>query len=49
MGYGPIEIIVVVFEGYQFTGEILPELKRLVDTVDPNQLPVIAEREGAMA
>ena len=32
MGYGPIEIIVVVFEGYQFTGEILPELKRLVDT-----------------
>ena len=27
MGYGPIEIIVVVFEGYQFTGEILPELK----------------------
>lgn len=31
MGYGPIEVIVVVFEGNQFTGDILPELKRLVD------------------
>ena len=31
MGFGPIEVIVVVFEGNQFTGDILPELKRLVD------------------
>lgn len=31
MGFGPIEVIVVVFEGNQFTGEILPELKRLVE------------------
>lgn len=31
MGFGPIEVIVVVFEGNEFTGEILPELRRLVD------------------
>ena len=31
MGFGPIEVIVIVFDGNQFTGEILPELKRLVD------------------
>lgn len=30
MGFGPIEVIVVVFEGNEFTGEILPELRRLV-------------------
>ncbi|MEZ5373639.1 MAG: DUF6325 family protein [Microthrixaceae bacterium] len=31
MGFGPIEVLVVVFDGNQFTGDILPELKSLVD------------------
>ncbi|MEZ5382222.1 MAG: DUF6325 family protein [Microthrixaceae bacterium] len=31
MGFGPIEVIVVVFDGNQFTGDILPELRKLVD------------------
>lgn len=32
MPYGPIELLVVKFPGNQFTGEIIPALKELVDS-----------------
>jgi len=49
---GPIEIIVIDFEGYHFKGEILPELERLkendiVRLVD--LLVVRKDRSGALA
>ncbi len=31
MALGPIEVLVISFPGNQFTGEIIPELERLVD------------------
>ena len=31
MGLGPIEILVIEFPGSQFTGEIIPELERLIE------------------
>jgi hypothetical protein len=31
MGLGPIEILVIEFPGSQFTGDIIPELERLVE------------------
>ena len=31
MGLGPIEIVTFVFPGSEFTGDVLPELTRLVD------------------
>jgi Family of unknown function (DUF6325) len=32
MGLGPIEILVIEFPGSQFTGEIIPELERLIES-----------------
>ncbi len=32
MALGPIEILVIEFPGNQFTGEIIPELERLIDS-----------------
>jgi hypothetical protein len=32
MTLGPVEVLVIAFPGNQFTGEIIPELERLVDT-----------------
>lgn len=31
MAYGPVELVVIKFPGNQFKGEIVPELKKLVD------------------
>ena len=31
MTLGPVEVLVIAFPGNQFTGEIIPELERLVD------------------
>jgi hypothetical protein len=31
MGLGPIEILIIEFPGSQFTGEIIPELERLIE------------------
>lgn len=31
MTYGPVELVVIKFPGNQFKGEIVPELKKLVD------------------
>jgi hypothetical protein len=32
MALGPIEILVIEFPGNQFTGDIIPELERLIET-----------------
>ena len=32
MALGPIEILVIEFPGSQFTGEIIPELERLIES-----------------
>ena len=43
MTIGPVQLVVLGFEGGSFTGEILPELRRLRDH-DVIHRPVAAQR-----
>jgi uncharacterized membrane protein len=51
MGLGPVEVIVIAFPGNQFTGEIIPELERLVKSETINiidGLLVIKDANGVV-
>jgi hypothetical protein len=51
MSLGPVELIVVKFPGSQFTGEIAPALRELVDngTIRVIDLLFIKKKNGAVA
>jgi Family of unknown function (DUF6325) len=52
MALGPIEMLVVSFPGNQFKGEIVPELKRLVESGTIRVIDilfVLKDRDGSVA